>query len=45
MKLTLNPELNRRLREKINEWNNFTCEKKANFKSPEKRGKFIETQS
>ena len=45
MKLTLNPELNRRLREKINEWNNFTCEKKANFKSPEKRGKFIETQA
>lgn len=45
MKLTLNPELNRCLREKVNEWNNFTCEKKANFKSPEKRGKSIETQA
>ena len=45
MKLTLNPELNRRLREKINEWDNFTCEKTSNFKSPEKRGKCINTQA
>lgn len=45
MKLTLNPELNRHLREKVNEWDNFTYEKKANFKSPEKKGKFIETQA
>lgn len=45
MKLTLNPELNRRLREKINEGDNLTYEKKGIFKSPEKRGKFIETQA
>ena len=45
MKLTLNPELNRCLREKVNEWNNFTCEKKANFKSPEKKGKPIEMEA
>lgn len=37
MKLALNPELNRGLREKINEWDNFICEKTANFKSPEKK--------
>lgn len=45
MKLTLNPELNRRLREKINEWNNFTDEKKANFKSPGKGRKTVEMQA
>lgn len=37
MKLALNPELNRCLREKINEWDKFTYEKTANFKSPEKK--------
>lgn len=45
MKLTLNPELNRCLREKVNEWHNFTYEKQANFKSPEKRGKVIKAQA
>ncbi len=45
MKLNLNPELNRRLREKMNEWNNFTDEKKANFKSPDKGRKPIEMQA
>lgn len=45
MKITLNPELNKRLREKINEWHNFTYEKQANFRSPEKRGKVIKAQA
>ena len=41
MNLNLNPELNRRLRKKINEWLNFTYEKQANFKSPEKSKRLI----
>lgn len=45
MKLSLNPELNKHLREKVNEWHNFTYEKQANFKSPEKRGKVIKAQA
>lgn len=45
MKLSLNLELNKRLREKVNEWHNFTYEKQANFKSPEKRGKVIKAQA
>lgn len=39
MKLTLNPELNRCLREKINEWNNFTCEKRQILSLLKKREK------
>ncbi len=31
MKLTSNPELNKHLHEKINEWNNFTDEKKLHL--------------
>lgn len=45
MKINLNPELNNRLREKVNEWNNFTYDKKANFKSPESRKKTVEKQA
>lgn len=45
MKLNLNLELNKHLREKVNEWHNFTYEKQANFKSPEKRGKVIKAQA
>ena len=37
MKLDLNPEISKRLREKINEWHNFTYEKEANFKVPGKK--------
>lgn len=45
MKLNLAPELSKRLREKVNEWHNFTYEKKANFKSPENRKKTVEKQA
>lgn len=45
VKIALNIELNKRLREKVNEWNIFIYEKKVDFKSPRKRGKFITTQA
>lgn len=45
MKITLNPELNKRLREKVNEWHNFTYKKQANFRTPEKRGKIINARA
>lgn len=36
MKLNLDPEVSKRLREKVNEWWNFTYEKEAKFKIPGK---------
>lgn len=45
MRIALNPELNKRLRKKVNEWHNFTYDKQASFKSPEKREKIIQTNA